>query len=181
MCQVLSFFRLFGMCVAFMFMPVAVSSQDVIHVLVQENPPFSFWDKGELRGIDIELFTELSKKGSRPIAYHRFPFYKDLKALAVLNEKKFDVLLGGLVVNNLSAPHGFFSRPYMIETLCALSLQQHETAFDRICRIFSCMGMFVTIMSVLFFLGMTMRYVQYRNLEELEKFGGFSKFFVISY
>ena len=175
-----SFFRLFGICVAFMFMPVAASSQDVIHVLVQENPPFSFWDKGELRGIDIELFNELSKKGSRPIAYHRFPFYNDLKALSVLNEKKFDVLLGGLVVNNLSAPHGFFSRPYIIEALCAMGLQPQETALDRMLRIFSNMGIFVTIMIVLFFLGMIMNYIQDRNLAEFKKFCGFSKFFVIS-
>jgi Na+/H+-dicarboxylate symporter len=76
-----------------------------------ENLPFSFInDKGELVGFDVELMHLLARELNVEIDFVRWT-YDTL--FADLNNDKFDLAIGGLIVNPERLAKANFSNPYM--------------------------------------------------------------------
>ena len=88
-----------------------------------ENLPFSFInDKGDLVGFDVELMHVLARGLKVEIEFIEWTYKTVLKDL---NQGKFDIAIGGLIVNPERLARVNFSNPYMNMTT-ALVVEDHR-------------------------------------------------------
>jgi Na+/H+-dicarboxylate symporter len=88
-----------------------------------ENLPFSFVnDKGDLVGFDVELMHVLARELKVEIEFIEWTYKTVLKDL---NQGKFDIAIGGLIVNPERLARVNFSNPYMNMTT-ALVVEDHR-------------------------------------------------------
>ena len=88
-----------------------------------ENLPFSFVnDKGDLVGFDVELMHVLARGLKVEIEFIEWTYKTVLKDL---NQGKFDIAIGGLIVNPERLARVNFSNPYMNMTT-ALVVEDHR-------------------------------------------------------
>jgi len=88
-----------------------------------ENLPFSFTnDNGDLVGFDVELMHMLARELKVEIEFVEWTYEKLFNDL---NQGKFDIAIGGLIVNPERLAKANFSNPYMNMTT-AVVVQDHR-------------------------------------------------------
>jgi Na+/H+-dicarboxylate symporter/ABC-type amino acid transport substrate-binding protein len=88
-----------------------------------ENLPFSFVnDNGDLVGFDVELMHVLTRELKVEIEFIEWTYETVLKDL---NQGKFDIAIGGLIVNPERLAEANFSNPYMNMTT-AVVVEDHR-------------------------------------------------------
>jgi len=88
-----------------------------------ENLPFSFLnDKGDLVGFDVELMHVLAREQKVEIEFIEWTYESIFKDL---NQGKFDIAIGGLIVNPERLAKANFSNPYMNMTT-AVVVEDHR-------------------------------------------------------
>ncbi|MGD9307136.1 MAG: ABC transporter substrate-binding protein, partial [Desulfobacterales bacterium] len=88
-----------------------------------ENLPFSFFNaKGDLVGFDVELMHELARELGIELEFIPWTYKTIIKEL---ERKKFDVMIGGLIVTPERLSKANFSIPYMNITI-AVVVEDHR-------------------------------------------------------
>jgi Na+/H+-dicarboxylate symporter/ABC-type amino acid transport substrate-binding protein len=92
-----------------------------------ENLPFSFVnDKGDLVGFDVELMHVLARELKVEIEFITWTYETVFKDL---NQNKFDIAIGGLIVNPERLTKVNFSNPYMNMTTAVLVKDHRRKEF----------------------------------------------------
>lgn len=52
----------------FAFVSTAQAKVEKIHFMIEENPPYNFWEEGEIKGIAVDLLTAITKDSEFPIS-----------------------------------------------------------------------------------------------------------------
>jgi Na+/H+-dicarboxylate symporter/ABC-type amino acid transport substrate-binding protein len=94
-----------------------------------ENLPFSFVnDNGDLVGFDVELMHVLARELKVEIEFIEWTYETGLKDL---NQGKFDIAIGGLIVNPERLAKANFSNPYMNMTTAVVVEDHRRNEFKR--------------------------------------------------
>jgi Na+/H+-dicarboxylate symporter/ABC-type amino acid transport substrate-binding protein len=94
-----------------------------------ENLPFSFVnDNGDLVGFDVELMHKLSRELKVEIEFIEWDYETVIKDL---NQGKFDIAIGGLIVNPERLAKANFSNPYLNMTTAVVVEDYRRNEFNR--------------------------------------------------
>ena len=92
-----------------------------------ENLPFSFVnDKGDLVGFDVELMHVLARELKVELEFIRWTYETLIKDL---DQNKFDIAIGGLIVNPQRIVKANFSNPYMNMTTAVVVKDHRRNQF----------------------------------------------------
>jgi ABC-type amino acid transport substrate-binding protein len=92
-----------------------------------ENLPFSFVnDKGDLVGFDVELMHVLARELKVELEFIEWTYETVFEDL---NQNKFDIAIGGLIVNPERLAKANFSNPYMNMTTAVLVVDHRRNEF----------------------------------------------------
>ena len=92
-----------------------------------ENLPFSFVnDKGDLVGFDVELMHVLARELKVELEFIRWTYETVFKDL---DQNKFDIAIGGLIVNPERLAKANFSNPYMNMTTAVVVKDHRRNQF----------------------------------------------------
>ncbi|MDB4442594.1 cation:dicarboxylase symporter family transporter, partial [bacterium] len=92
-----------------------------------ENLPFSFVnDKGDLVGFDVELMHVLARELKVELEFIRWTYETLMKDL---DQNKFDIAIGGLIVNPERIVKANFSNPYMNMTTAVVVKDHRRNQF----------------------------------------------------
>jgi len=103
-----------------------ISSQDTNAIIVgvsADFPPFTFFDKDQIVGFEIDLVMEIGRRLGRHIEIKNMPFSTLLPTLQL---GQLQLIAGGLTATPERAKHVLFTKPYVQDNpLVIVSLANH--------------------------------------------------------
>jgi ABC-type amino acid transport substrate-binding protein len=100
----------------------AIKARGVIRVAtIRENPPFYWHSHGALHGYDYDVMQDIAKRlGVKLDVTTVAPGTENPSVLDLVQQKKVDLAIGNLVVNQQAAQQVYFSKPYIQENVVLL-------------------------------------------------------------
>lgn len=113
--------------IGFYMLPAKHKDENILVVGTNaEFPPFSYIDKGEIVGFDIDIAKEVAKRLNKTIKFKDMPFDAIIPDLMLGN---IDFVAAGMSATQERAKKVLFSRPYLLEDpLVVLTTSQNKDA-----------------------------------------------------
>jgi polar amino acid transport system substrate-binding protein len=134
--------------VAFMFLFVQLYGVDnTLHIGIRQSPPFSYKDKnGDWKGLSIELWENIAHSKGYKYTFQETGL-KDL--LTGVQNKKYDVGIGGITITSDREKKLGFSQPYISSTMGLAYIDTNNPWFHVLGKFIS----FTFLKIILFLIG----------------------------